>query len=1065
MIPSLGRDFEREELKKELEKRRLKTTEGVCSVCLSLFVVVVARTNAFCSLSRNLSVKIRHLRERERPIQREVTHTRSTRTLAGEKKNNNNEKKKKKMGKRELAQIIAAQEWHDPTKWVSKKNTREEEVHTDDNTVLDPGVKKVRKSTEEIRKKKTSAKQKPKTKKREEESRSKSSKSTRETTVVDNARSKSVTPASEEEKKDLEDDDDDPVTFDLSLGNVGAATGKKGTLTSAEKKRKEIEEEEKEEEKEEGAVIKEPETTFTTNVEVKEEEGSPPPPPFPLNASAKKAPIVEREKGENGVSHSPPSSLPPQPTKLLDDEEKIKEDPEVVPLKETVIASKKVSPPTLPTLIDHVKALEEGREELPILKPILPVCFYCRTNSHCVETNGMSSLVECGRFAEVVNTKPMYAITSRFAEGTKERLAVEHALVNGLSSFGKTKSKEEKFAHGTVTGAEEYEMEQKLTRPSSHPTGVVIQDVAAVAEKKQHRKTPAAEKKQSYTAKLQEFKRIRQVNRDNEDLGLFDAAATLRSFSIGMKTVSGNKSSGSGGSIKKMKNPSTPSAADADGLTRNNAAVAEKGKIECTKTGRIKKAKKKYKKSVVGTLDPASERKRKYKEGVENFLKLATIQAHMKEPDDPNFLHRPASLRTKVELDALTLFSGGKWRLVQGEDMSQANEAVQEESARQSPEENLSYEEALQRSTAEKEAKMLAAQKGHEEDKKEDDEKSNPLREDANLGAKDMMEKRGIQTTGEYAAVESKEDDATSKNPLEEELAKVRKVTDDLPPGTKSVTKPTTSEDRALQTMVSTETKTTKSSGSKSKYSIEGMKFQRVEPPPDYEKPILQAKRKRFANNPSFGITRAMIEQRFHMPLREAATELGVGRTTFKRVLRLHGIERWPSQSLNTKKLTMKTITSLMSLPMSRMENNLDAQTLDSPSLNTTLEDKERDEEQKKQMESLSNSIFTKNSNGTNGEGRPRIPDIALNNNNIMNLILNGAAAGISPEKSNLYSLGGNIAAASQGNKSLKTSDLRGMSDLRNYNANVNALADNVTFGSLRGLSDNTFNNNNNTRA
>ena len=91
----------------------------------------------------------------------------------------------------------------------------------------------------------------------------------------------------------------------------------------------------------------------------------------------------------------------------------------------------------------------------------------------------MSSLVECGRFAEDVNTKPMYAITSRFAEGTKERLAVEHALVNGLSSFGKTKSKEEKFAHGTVTGAEEYEMEQKLTHPSFHtPTDVVIQDVA-----------------------------------------------------------------------------------------------------------------------------------------------------------------------------------------------------------------------------------------------------------------------------------------------------------------------------------------------------------------------------------------------------------------------------------------------------------------------------------------------------------------------------------------------------------------------------------------------------------
>ena len=968
------------------------------------------------------------------------------------------------MGKRELAQIIAAQEWHDPTKWVSKKNKREDpEVHTGaDDKKRNVPVKKVRKSTETTRKKNTSsANEKTKTKDKKEESPSKSSKSTRETTtVVVSARSKSVTPASEEEKKKL-DDDDDPRTFDL-LGNVGAAaTGKKGgTLTSAEEKlakRKDIDEEEKEEEKD--AVSKEPETTLRTRVKVKEEEGSPPPPPFPLRASAKKAPIVEKEKGENGVSHSPP-----KPTKVLDDEEKIKEDPMVVAgLKETIVAVKKVSPPTLPTLVDHVKALEEGREELPNLKPILPVCFYCKTNSHGVETNGMSSLVECGRFAEDVNTKPMYAITSRFAEGTKERLAVEHALVLELSSFGKTKSKEEKFAHGTVTGAEEYEMEQKLTRPSSHtPTSVVIQDVAEkVAEKKQHRKKPAAEKKQSYTAKLQEFKRIRQVNQDNEDLGLFDAAATLSSFSIGMKTVSGNKSSGSGGSIKKMKNPSTPSAAD-----DNNAAVAEEGKIEYTKTGRIKKAKKKYKKSVVGTSDPASERKRKYKEGVENFLKLATIRAHMKEPDDPNFLHRPASLRTRVEPDALTLFSGGKWRLVQGDDMAQANEAMQEESARQPPEENLSYEEALQRSKAEKEAKVLATQKGHEEDKKEDDEKSNPLREDANLGAKDMMEKRGIQTAGEYAAVESKEDDGTSKNPLEEESAKVRKVTDDLPPGTKNITKPTTREDHTLQNMVSTETKTTKSSGSKSKYSTEGMKFQRVDAPPDYEKPILQPKRKRFANNPSFGITRAMIEQRFHMPLREAAKEVGVGRTTFKRVLRLHGIERWPSQSLNAKKLTMKTITSLMSLPMSRMENNLDAQTLDSPSMNATLEDKERDEEQKKQMESLSNGIFTKNSDGTNREGRPKIPNIALNNNNIMNLVLNGAAAGISPEKSNLYSLGGNIAAGSQGNKSLKTSDLRGMSDLRNYNANVNALADNVTFGSLRGLSDNTFNNNNNnTRA
>merc|ERR1712070_470531 len=101
-----------------------------------------------------------------------------------------------------------------------------------------------------------------------------------------------------------------------------AATGKKrGTLTSAEEKlakRKDIDEEEKEEEKDAGS--KEPETTLKTRVKVKEKEG-------------------------NGVSHSPP-----KPTKVLDDEEKIKEDPMVVAgLKETIVAVKEVSPP--PTVL------------------------------------------------------------------------------------------------------------------------------------------------------------------------------------------------------------------------------------------------------------------------------------------------------------------------------------------------------------------------------------------------------------------------------------------------------------------------------------------------------------------------------------------------------------------------------------------------------------------------------------------------------------------------------------------------------------------------------------------
>ena len=79
------------------------------------------------------------------------------------------------MGKRELAQIIAAQEWHDPTKWVSKKNKREDpEVHTADDkkrkTNVVDSVKKVRKSTETTRKTNTSSSANEKTRDKKEES-------------------------------------------------------------------------------------------------------------------------------------------------------------------------------------------------------------------------------------------------------------------------------------------------------------------------------------------------------------------------------------------------------------------------------------------------------------------------------------------------------------------------------------------------------------------------------------------------------------------------------------------------------------------------------------------------------------------------------------------------------------------------------------------------------------------------------------------------------------------------------------------------------------------------------
>jgi hypothetical protein len=156
----------------------------------------------------------------------------------------------------------------------------------------------------------------------------------------------------------------------------------------------------------------------------------------------------------------------------------------------------------------------------------------------------------------------------------------------------------------------------------------------------------------------------------------------------------------------------------------------------------------------------------------------------------------------------------------------------------------------------------------------------------------------------------------------------------------------------------------------------------------------------------------------------------------------------------------MKTITSLMSLPMARMDKNLTAQTLDSPNMNTSKADDERDQEQKKQMESLSNAIFAKNANHTKRGlfstegGLPRVQNIAIDNNNIMNLVLNGKT-GVSPEQSKLFSYGGMV-GESLGNKLFNSSDLRGMSYLPNLNANVNAVADNATLGSLR-LSDNTF--------
>ena len=1017
------------------------------------------------------------------------------------------------MGKRELAQIIAAQEWHDPSKWERKRRgvvvkkeserggAREEQ---EENKAADVAAAakstKTKLAKREIapKKKKNVGKNTTTTttttttarrRRREEEEEEKGGggaqevKKSTETKKAKKSAATTVAAATEKKKpngKEVEEDSGvSPPSSSTRVvaarfgeeANDEEATGKFSDLSSKEEedeekkaeetaKKREKTEEENGKEKDPGArreaetkvstgvVAVAVATTTPTSAKDKEEQEDVAAAVATKDADAAppRAMKTKAIKSEEGKDCDPLN--PSSPARKLEeddnaDERKAEEPLVSLPARET--SALKVSPP-VPSLVKQV----EGGQEPQTLKP-MPMCFYCKTYAHCVNTTTPLSLTDCNAFAEDVNTKPMNAIKLRFAEGTKERLAVEQALMKELSSCGGTKSKDEKLMHGTVTGAKECEIEQKMVPlPSTnHPpaAGVVIED-AAVANKQLEQPTAG---KQSYMEKLQEIKRIQQMTQNNEELGLFDAAATLSSFSNGVKKPVGvkNKSSGSGGSIGRKKNPS-PSAAAGD-----NAAVSKEDKVEHTKTGKAQKAKKQGLNAILGT---AAERKKKHKEGIENFLRLATIRAHMKEPDEPKYIHREASLRTKVEPDSLTLFSGGKWRLVQGEEMAQAEKAAQDKSSKQPSDENTSYEEALRRIKAAKEAKMLESRKIRTESEEgEGDEETNALRENANPAAEDL-EKQVIQMADANAAVETKED-GTSKNPLEE-LAKVRKVTDTLKPGTKTVTIPTREDRLQLQTMISSETKTTTSSGKASKYSTEGLKFQRIEPPPDYETPILKPKRKRFANNPSFGITRAMIEQRFHMPLREAAKELKVGRTTFKRVLRLHGIERWPSQSLNAKQLTMKTITSLMSLPMARMEKNLMAQTLDSPNMNTSKADEERDEEQKKQMESLSNGIFAKNTNRSEGGlfstegGLPRVPNIALGNNNIMNSVLNGKT-GVSPEHSKLFSYGGMV-GASLGNKSLKTSDLRGMSDLPKFDANVNAMADNATLGSLR-LSDNTF--------
>ena len=730
------------------------------------------------------------------------------------------------MSKRELAQIIEQQEWHDPRMWesngegvlVRKKKTKYFCDKRDDSDFGEKN-KKVTKSMERISNESTATRTTRRTKRttgKQEET------TLAETTTTsgkdDGDEGNERADALDSKEEDDDDDDDDPSSQRDKERKKYVSTENTTTEDSGGKKNEEDAPEEKEKKGE------------------------------------------EKEDEEEAVKGVLPSFVEPTPTKAAE------------------------------------KQRKQGKPQY--LKP-LPTCFYCKTNSHRVEANTLS-LDHCNAFINDVNSKPINAIKFKFMDGTIERLAVERALIKEVSSCV-TNSKEENNVHGPVTGAEVVELNQRVA--------TVLEPVA-----KQKPKQPVAAARVSYTEKLKELQTKQHAQYVASDgMGIFDAAALLSSFSHGMQDPSGKKSGrrkrkgsiGSGSSIEKEEPPS-PSAVD------DNTTVGEpEVKLKYTKKERIKKQN--------GALSSgsAAERKRKYEESIQTFLKLTSVGGQTNEPDEPvkTSARDKANSRSRVETDALTLFSGGKWRMVQKEGMAEVKGAAQVECevhTLKDSGEGTSYAEALEKSKAEKEARDVAKESNRNENREERGEKA------------------------------------------------------------KAITMRTKEEHESF---VSTETKT------------------------DHVAAVLKPKRRRFANNPSFGITRAMIEQRFHMPLAEAAKECGVGRTTFKRVLRSHGIERWPSQSIYNRAVTKKAIQTLLSLPMSTMETNLKAQTLDVPNANTASHGELRDQDQKKQLESkVSNGTFAKNSNGVEEKNPP--PSTPSDSKNTRDLV-DGAVA-ISPDTSKL---------------------------------------------------------------